>query len=646
MQIFSRNKSEKPAKHHPYLALDLEDDSKGNFLIGVIYGEKMTHHGHGVESLIEVEQVFLGEKGYVEMCDFINKLTAREAYLIGYNTDYDLGVIDEGIKIKRLYAKGRFIQAKTKKGSVIRDLSNHYNKGTSLEDLMPLVGMKKDEPTDKEDEERRAGIINEAWIKRCRNDAKATWKLTKQLEDFYTDNGAVFKATIGSTSLDLFKRRFFTHFWIRPEDKQWLNEYERKAYFGGRTEGFIKKGHNVWSYDINSAYVAAMKKHVYPDPTTARYHGGKRSNPDILKEYMKKYQGIAEIKIHIPRMKIPPLPYRFKIEGEEKLIFPVGIISGWWTFVEIENALQVGCKIKVVYRFIHYQRSFPYFKEFAEWVWNERQKHPKDKDPFTNLSIKLLGNSLYGKWAQQNDVSGIYVHKEDMPEWMEKNEAKVRKRAAEGKPALPELVGDELRTHFYIHTKTPGLKENAKHAFPILSAYVTAFVRVFLYKEMVKHKSVYSDTDCVKFIGTINEIKNSEKLGGWGFEDKKSGWFEFFAPKYYRIGKQIMIKGIPKKVLEGKRGSFIEDENKVTAFYDKPNKWRESERRGLKPSQWEEICKVAEKKDKKRVWFEDGTSEAIEIKEEDTGVEGDGEKPSDSKERREIENGKRERNYV
>ncbi|GAH67501.1 unnamed protein product, partial [marine sediment metagenome] len=142
--IFGRGNTSKTAKHHPYLAFDIEDDSKGNFGTGVIYGEKYTKHETHTEArgkLRHFEHIYLGEEGYSEMCDFINNLTPGEAYLIGFNTGYDLGILDAEVDVEYLFARGRFIQAKTARGSLIRDLSNHFDKGTSLEDLLPMVGM-------------------------------------------------------------------------------------------------------------------------------------------------------------------------------------------------------------------------------------------------------------------------------------------------------------------------------------------------------------------------------------------------------------------------------------------------------------------------------------------------------------------------
>lgn len=623
ISIFGRGNTSKKAKHHPYLAFDIEDDSQGNFLIGVIYGEKYTKHQTRTEKrgkLRHFEHVYLGEKGYYEMCDFINNLTPGEAYLIGFNTGYDLGILDADIKVEYLFAKGRFIQAKTARKSLIRDLSNHFDKGTSLEDLLPMAGMKKDHPTDEEDKERRAGIINQAWIDRCYSDAKGTWLLTAKLEDFYTENQAVFKPTIGSTGLDMFRRRFFHHFWFRSEKQQYLNEYERKAYFGGRTEGYIKGVNKVWSYDVNSMYVSVMNDNVFPDPNSAKWHGRSKSSVKILKGYIygkEKKQGIAHVKINIPGMKYPPLPYRAKIKGEDKLIFPTGTIEGWWTFAELELALSVKCEIKEVYRFVHYERSFPYFKEFAQWVWNERKKHPKDKEPFWNLMVKLMGNSLSGKWGQENEIGGVYVLKEDYDLWVTKN------------PKLDAKIEyeEDLGTHWLLRTNET-VKENARHSFPILIAYITSYARIKLYKEMVKHVTVYVDTDSIKYIGLKREIEHSKELGAWGFEPDKSGLFEFFAPKFYRTNGVLKIKGTPQKVCTGKRGKIEETETAIIAYFDKPNKWREAKRsmkpainidtgekeyKGKKIGLWHEICKTSEKRDTKRIWNKDGSSKAINM---------------------------------
>ena len=55
--------------------------------------------------------------------------------------------------------------------------------------------------------------------------------------------------------------------------------------------------------------------------------------------------GIAKVKIHIPETThIGPLPYKHK----GKLVFPVGTITGAWTFHEIRLAVERGAKIKTI----------------------------------------------------------------------------------------------------------------------------------------------------------------------------------------------------------------------------------------------------------------------------------------------------------
>ncbi|GAH70304.1 unnamed protein product, partial [marine sediment metagenome] len=263
-----------------------------------------------------------------------------------------------------------------------------------------------------------------------------------------------------------------------------------------RTEGFTKGINKVWSYDINSTYVSVMNDEVLPDPNSARWHGRSNSSLGILLQFMKKYQGIAEVTIEIPEMKYPPLPYRAEIEGKKKLTFPTGTITGWWTFAELELALSVKCEIRDVHRFIHYEKSFPYFKEFAQWVWSERKKHPKDTEPFWNLMVKLIGNSLSGKWGQQNEIGGIYVRKDEYDLWCAKN------------PKLDAQIEyeEDMGTHWLLRTDKT-VKEDARHSFPIVIAYITSYARIKLYKEMVKHNTVYVDTDSIKYIGLKRDIE-------------------------------------------------------------------------------------------------------------------------------------------
>lgn len=547
---------------HPLLAFDTEDDGKGNFTYGHVYG----YRGHWRKPIF-VDRGFDTKE---ELAEFLNGV--KRCLIVGKNVDYDLCNLEPFIKIKKLYGKSRFILGKTSPWTddeenehyncKVFDIQNHLD-GT-LEELMPLVGMEK-LPLKLND---RA-----AMIERCKSDAKATYLLAERLEKWYVKNGSKLRSTIAACALEIFKRRFFKHQWKRLDS---FNDFERTAYRGGRVEVFDRRRQVVKSYDVNSMYLSQMADHVFPDPNTVVHIEGKKH----FEKYFYDYQGIVEVTVKVPQLKYPPLPYFHP--DLRKLIFPVGSFRGVWTFEELKYAISCGAEILILHRYNYYNHSYPYFCDFARWVWSERKRA---KNKFDNLMIKKVGNALYGKFGQREE-KGLYYGK--LCNFQGKIDSGV-------KPLIITQGGVE-----YLLI-TQGKLTNSPHTFTVISAYVSSFARIALHREMVKHNTVYCDTDSLKITDTI---KSSDKLGAWKFEGKVK--FKAWRPKLYESNGKITCKGVPKG------NSLIKlFKDELIATFEKPYRFKEALHAGKPFNLWEKRRKRLKLNDVKRVYDRNGSSKPI-----------------------------------
>lgn len=533
-------------KKYSLAAFDTEDDGRGNFTFGYVYGERKDK---------KVEQSFTDK---IKMARFMNDLDG--CVIIGLNTDYDLCNLEPFIEVKKLYSKARFVMGRNKLRTKYYDLSNHFF--TSLENLMPLIGMKK--------------VELEKVEERCKTDAVATYLLGVQLQDFYLKSGSKLNSTLGTCALEIYKRRFLKHFWVRED---YFNDIEREAYRGGRCELFFKGELKLNSYDVRSMYLSVMRDNLLPDPNKTYLYLHEAYFKKIFKD---DYQGVVDCTVFIPNMMYPPLPYLRK--KDSKLIFPCGTFRGCWTFEELKMAERVGGEIKKVHKWIYYKASYYYFKEFADWVWSERKK---TSNKFSNLMIKRLGNSLYGKFGQQNEKCCFYGKLDDFDG-----------EALEG--MTPHLI--QIGNTEYL-SLTGGPKINSSHTFTIISAYISSFARIKLYEEMIKHRTVYCDTDSLKILDTM---PTSNRLGGWKFEGR--GLFTGFKPKAYKFKKKIRIKGVPKRA---KMNWF--EKGVMVAEFTRPFRFREALRRGLVFNLWKKQQKKIGMIDNKRKWDKKGNSQPLTL---------------------------------
>lgn len=564
----------KNIKHHSMIAVDFEDDGKGNFICAGVYGMESYYstENYGINNC-KILKEKLVKKFYTSQIDLNSYLLSLHPsnILVFFNLNYDK-VYLQSIRddSKTLEAKGRVIVMKLKNGISCIDLTNHVD--GSLRDWMEYLNMKE-----------KYGIVKVSLKnkeKRVMNDCKATYQLGKFLEDFYVyELGIPFMLTIGMQSLYLFKSKFFNEIWER---KSFYNIYEREAYRGGRVEVFKRGLVNVKSFDINSCYLSIMRDCPFPNPKSIVYSKTGKG----YEKYLRNYLGIFHLQVFAPKKKVMVLPVYYK----GKLIFPCGTFSGYWTSMEINMAIKRGYKILKCFSFVYYREKKFYFRKFANYIWKKRLEYKKMKNRGMDLVVKKIGNALYGKFAQNNEIDGYFGKLEDL------------KFEVDDKTHKFQFYTKGEKTFIWIK---PNQFKPAKFQFVCISAFMTSYARIKLLKAMLHNENslVYCDTDSIKIEGKSKELKISNDLGDFQYEEKKSGKFQFYRPKFYGHVR----KGVPKKA------KMIRSEKEQIVYrYKKPLREREAIKRGLKPNFWRWITKVLTVKDDKRIW-NGNKSEPIEL---------------------------------
>jgi hypothetical protein len=232
----------------------------------------------------------------------------------------------------------------------------------------------------------------------------------------------------------------------------------------------------------------------------------------------------------------------------------------------------------------------PYFKEYAEFIWKKRKEYKDKGNKGMDILIKYLGNVLYGGFGQKNKNS-FFGKLEDLTlEFVSDIKAK---------PAISEINGVK-----YV-TVTASDGEDSKHTFPCIPVFITSYARVLLLKALRANAKnlIYTDTDSMKLRNVARGVIIGDGLGEWGYEG-----VTFNVPVYKSKMYGDKCKGVPKRaVLEW------EDEVRKIYSYDKPNKMKESFRRGLMPALWKKTIKEVSKIDNKRIWKDEKTSMPPEI---------------------------------
>ena len=553
------------------IALDVENDPKtGKFISAAVFGKINNTANHHRRDEKTVDYYTENQADFI---DFISKIPKRSCLIVTYNLSYDRVFFDSIIDHNTLIEIGqRVICFRLKPNNIqVMDLFNHTMIG-SLGEWVKWLNMPE-----------KYGVykLELSQLKdRNKMDAKATYYLGEFLQDFYINECNVpMRLTVASTALRLFQQHYLKSDWYRSDKvADIINPVEREAYFGGRCELFQRGEQPTYSYDVNSMYLSIMRDCLIPDPSTAYHYNG---CPDNWQGLFKKYLGIWEVTITIPDMPIPPLPVR--LDG--KLKFPVGTVRGTWCSVELQAAIDQGCKISVIHSCIVYKKAGYYFRGFAEFVWKKRLKYKEKKSVDKGLDnmIKRLGNSLYGKFGERHN-NGYFGRLADYPG-----------NVPDGARILEYNNEDYLFISDSVMTPS-------RHEFPCISAFITAYARIKLYKAMIANidKIIYCDTDSLKTTAPAVGIVIGNGLGDWGLEYENKAII-YYRPKLY--GDKH--KGVPKTAKKVECGTHGEK-----WVYEKPLRYREAIKKNDTPNRWVTVEKILNYQDDKRIWI-DTKSKAI-----------------------------------
>lgn len=463
----------------------------------------------------------------------------RNKYIFCHWGEFDLNVIfgniKKGLDREAIFNGSRFIIA-SKDKVMFADSTNIYP-GTKVKQLGEILGIEKLEMDDRFGKGKRFAV-SEKEIEYCYRDCEIVWLA---LEKIFTTVQSV-RPTLASLSL-LYYQRFYMPFNF-AYNKLSIRFFD--SYYGGRVEAFHIGQTNSHKYDINSMYPYVMSYATFPNPKFVTVSQSK--DVKSLMYDLKYYEGQATIKVKHKKNTFGFLP----VKKDSKLIFPNGTFSGTWCFPEIRLALKHKAIeiLEVTEVLCSYPMESP-FKKFSTELYQKRLS----ATGIEKTNLKLILNSLYGKWGQREKFKEIYFEKMplDFIDLLQENK-------------IPYEIKtfNKDREDCYLHVFSP-IKTNADytkitidpdgfktkiHSIPVFSSYITSYARCYLQENILKYKKyslTYTDTDCIAAEKEI-PLKDSMELGE--FKKEKEMLMAIYGNKNYEEMKDgkihRKIKGIPK----------------------------------------------------------------------------------------------------
>jgi hypothetical protein len=454
-------------------------------------------------------------------------------FLFAHNLGFDAATVKtfselprRGWKLSRVVIEGPpTILRWTKPGRSILMLDTLNWWRVSLRELGESLGVAKLEMP-------KPGDSAEDWDVYCRRDVEVIRRAVLAWWHFLLQHDlGGFAPTLAGQALRAFRHRFLKVPLLIDDNARAL-ELARSAYVGGRVECF-RIGHvegPVYHFDVNSMYPYVMKTFEYP--TVLRLVARKPSLKS-LERWLETFAVVADVEIETDE----PI-YGLRLDG--RLCFPVGRFRVSLCSGDLQEAIAAG-RIRHVHLAALYDRA-PLFGPFVDTLYTLRQRAQEQGDYVQSWLIKILLNSLYGKFGQAGHVWETVneTASQEVRQWVELDydtgETK-SKRSFSG-------VVQELQT-----------ESESRESSPAIAAHVTSYARLTLWRLIQAAGTgevFYVDTDSL-FVGRAGAQRLSTFANETGLGGLKScgeyAWIEVRAPKDYSTPETSTHKGIRAKAL-------------------------------------------------------------------------------------------------
>lgn len=474
---------------------------------------------------------------------YIDNFTRKDCttYVYAHNIKYDLQLsglltfmLEAGYKVGTFVFSDppTFVRLTRNRTTIMFvDTFNYWQ--TSLSKLGDQLNLPKLQmPDDIED--------NLKWFVYCKRDVEVLSQYILDFMHYLKDNNLCgLGLTLASQSFRTFRHRFMSTPIIIHNRKEAIS-IERQAYSGGRVEAYhIGKlpTQTYYKLDVNSMYPFVMKDNDYPVEFVA--YG---ENVDITRVIALSQQyyliGIIELDTDQP-------VYAYK--DKHKLIFPIGHFITALHQSEIIYAVTHGHFISAL-KLAAYRKG-PVFSDYVDFFYRMKLRAEDDHNPVIRHQAKIMMNSLYGKFGQQEVISKVVPNVTGF-----KYGRFTGYSEALGKRVEVNCLGADMELSYK--------QGESVYSFPGIAGAVTAYARLYLWDllQIAKVENCfYLDTDSLvvnqEGYDRLASYLDNTKLGYLKLEDTSDS-FTIWGAKDYQFGADIKHKGVPKSAKELAVGSW------------------------------------------------------------------------------------------
>jgi DNA polymerase elongation subunit (family B) len=371
----------------------------------------------------------------------------------------------------------------------------------------------------------------------------------------FTDIGELGLSS-GSTAMRSFRRWLSTNnpkmrIFAAPDEYVAFADY---ALRGGLTLyiGDGKHTHhqyeNVNHYDVISMYPSVMKS--VPVPTSPMIY-----TSEVIKDYDCYRPGwyLCDYK---------------QTKGRVPILFPINSEFPQWAGQAVLNHFELQFldnfgNYTVTDGVAYADFAFPFEKYFTTLL-GLRMDAKREKKTAKTHALKILANSLYGKFSQKNTREIISITSNR--DWYESEiEAHLRDYDDSG---VTEYAVDKDYVIYGVNSVSTAFSNR------FIGAMVTSLARLKLGIILNTVHSIYCDTDSIFTQDTMDKIFIGSLPGDFECDEESPSKMICLGKKSYQYGNDIKFKGIPAKRLTEENIQSMRFDFDVNISYTSPTAWK------------------------------------------------------------------------
>lgn len=549
-------------KSTPYetiIAIDIETSSKGELLDIGVYSESEYWTFDNWESFFNSLLLFAENCRVIAHNGFGFDFIGFAQWFLKNRKNYDIADDDITFLSSESLIIAMIIETKTAKYTFLDTM--RFFPGQSLQKLAEsFLGESKDDVSEDfisrmEDYKRE---FPERYYSYLRRDCEILYKIYDTFRDEinnFTNIGELGMSS-GSTAMKSFRRWLSTDYpktriFGCPQEWQGIADHALRGgltLYIGDGEHKHHKYENVYHYDVISMYPSVMR--FVPVPSSPMLHTDK-----LVKDFDNYRPGWYLCNFRQTKGRIPVL---YSIESENPVWNGTGILSHF----ELQF-LDLFGDYEIIEGIVYDEYIFP-FQKYFDSLLELRMEAKRNKQSAKAHALKILANSLYGKFGQRASREIIAITS-DRDYYETELQALLRDNDDSG--VTEYAVSDD-----YIIYGVESLSTSFSNRF--IGAMVTSLARLKLGVIFNTVRSIYCDTDSIFTQDRLHDSFIGTKPGDFEHDKESPATMICLGKKSYQYGNDIKFKGIPSKRINSDDMEALRFDFDKIVEYKSPTAWR------------------------------------------------------------------------